>query len=233
MISDDYFNTIIISLKKFNKIEVNGNCIKCEAGANLIQVSSIATKNSLTGLEFASGIPGTIGGAIFQNAGAYLSDMASVIENVTVLDDELNIINISNDECLFGYRSSLFKTSKKYIILSCEIKLQPGNIEEIKALIKDRLNRRLLSQPLEYPSAGSVFRNPENNYAGKLIEDLNLKGFKIGGAAVSEKHANFIINYDHAKAIDIKNVIDKVKKDVKDNYNIDLICEIEFVNFKE
>lgn len=233
MISDDYFNTIIISLKKFNKIEVNGNCIKCEAGANLIQVSSIATKNSLTGLEFASGIPGTIGGAIFQNAGAYLSDMASVIENVTVLDDELNIINISNDECSFGYRSSLFKTSKKYIILSCEIKLQPGNIEEIKALIKDRLNRRLLSQPLEYPSAGSVFRNPENNYAGKLIEDLNFKGFKIGGAAVSEKHANFIINYDHAKAIDIKNVIDKVKKDVKDNYNIDLICEIEFVNFKE
>ena len=164
----------------------------CGAGASLMKVAREAMKRSLAGVEFASGIPGTIGGAIYMNAGAYKSDMGYITTNVTVLTNDLKMD--------FHYRSSYLQKHKDYICLEAVLKLTKGDRKEIEEITKERRERRMESQPLEYPSAGSVFRNPEGMYAGKLIEDLGLKGLTKGGAEVSLKHANFVINKDGATA---------------------------------
>lgn len=230
--SKDY-NNVLIKLSSFNKIEVKGNKIYAEAGAPLPRLAVLAKNASLTGLEFAAGIPGTLGGAIFQNAGAYKSDMGYVIQSVKVLTPDYRIINFTNKECEFHYRTSFFTTHPGYICLSAIISLKYGSKNAIESVMKDRLDRRLASQPLSYPSAGSVFRNPDNaDPAGKLIEDLGLKGLKIGGAEVSTKHANFIINANNAKAEDIHKLILFVKDKVKKEYGIDLKIEQEFVNWE-
>ena len=231
--SSKTYDGVIINLNKINNMKIDGNKIYVEAGYQLIKLSMDALNNSLSGLEFAAGIPGNIGGAIFMNAGAYKSDMSELVETVTFLDENLELKTLKNEELDFSYRKSIFQKNN-YIIISTVLKLNKGDKEEIKALMDKRKARRLESQPLEYPSAGSVFRNPsEDIFAGKLIEDLGLKGYKMGGAKISEKHANFIINDGDATGEDIKALIDLVKAKVKEKYNIDLHVEQRFINFGE
>ena len=220
--SSKEYNGVIINLCNFNSMEIIENKIYVEAGYQLIKLSMDALNNSLSGLEFAAGIPGNIGGAIFMNAGAYKSDMSNLVETVTFLDENFELKTLKNEELNFSYRKSLFQDHPEYIIISTVLELDEGIEEEIKDLMDRRKERRISSQPLEYPSAGSVFRNPsEDVFAGKLIEDLGLKGYTIGGAQISEKHANFIINIGGATGEDIKALIDLVKLKVKEKYNID------------
>ena len=233
LFSDKNFDGVIIKLTELTNIKfLSYNKIRVEAGYSLPKLSLLVAKKGLAGLEFASGIPGTVGGAIFMNAGAYKSDMGYIVQSVRVLTPDCKIITFENREMDFHYRSSFLQKHPEYICLDAVIKLKKGDKELLDEVIKERRARRIESQPLEYPSAGSVFRNPEGNFAGKLIEDLGLKGYRIGGAMVSEKHANFIINYDNATSDDIKNLIDYVHDRVMDEYNIDLKIEQEFVNWE-
>ena len=231
--SSKEYDGVIINLSNLNSMKIEGDKIDVEAGYQLIKLSMDALNNGLSGLEFAAGIPGNIGGAIFMNAGAYKSDMSNLVETVTFLDENLELKTLSKEELDFTYRKSLFQKNN-YIIISTVLKLTPGDKDDIKALMDKRKQRRIDSQPLEYPSAGSVFRNPsEDIFAGKLIEDLGLKGYTIGGAQISEKHANFIINIGNATGEDIKALIDLVKSKVKEEYNIDLHVEQRFINFED
>ena len=230
--SDKKYDGVIIKLNNLDQIKIVGNKIIVGAGYSLIKLTTMATKASLTGLEFAAGIPGTVGGAVFMNAGAYKSDMGYIVKDVKVLTPENEIINLTNREMNFHYRTSFLQKHPDYICLEATLRLKKGKKSEIEALIKDRRKRRLESQPLEYPSAGSVFRNPEGDAAGRIIESLGLKGLKKGGAQVSSKHANFIVNTGGASANDIRELIMFVKENVKDNYGIDLKVEQEFVNWE-
>ncbi len=232
--SSKEYDGVIINLTNLNYMEIKDNKIYVEAGYQLIKLSMDALNNSLSGLEFAAGIPGNVGGAIFMNAGAYKSDMSKLIKEVTFLDENLELKTLKNEELNFSYRKSLFQDHPEYIIISTVLELEEGIEEDIKALMDSRKERRISSQPLEYPSAGSVFRNPsEDIFAGKLIEDLGLKGYQIGGAQISEKHANFIINVGGATGEDIKSLIDLIKVKVKEKYNIDLHVEQRFINFED
>ena len=230
--SDKKYDGVIIKLNNLDQIKIVGNKIIVGAGYSLIKLTTMATKASLTGLEFAAGIPGTVGGAVFMNAGAYKSDMGYIVKDVKVLTPENEIINLTNREMNFHYRTSFLQKHPDYICLEATLRLKKGKKSEIEALIKDRRKRRLESQPLEYPSAGSVLRNPEGDAAGRIIESLGLKGLKKGGAQVSSKHANFIVNTGGASANDIRELIMFVKENVKDNYGIDLKVEQEFVNWE-
>ncbi|HIT11019.1 MAG TPA: UDP-N-acetylmuramate dehydrogenase [Candidatus Onthousia faecigallinarum] len=232
LFSDKRYKDVLIKLDEFNKIEFVGNKVICGAGASLMKVSKEAAKRSLTGLEFAAGIPGSIGGAIYMNAGAYKSDMGYIVQSVTVLTDDLRIITLTNQEMDFHYRSSLLQREKGFICLEAVLKLVKGDRKEIENVLRERKERRLASQPLEYPSAGSVFRNPEGMFAGKMIEDIGLKGLTKGGAQVSEKHANFIINKNEASAKDIHDLILFVQEAVEEHYHIKLKVEQEFVNWE-
>lgn len=230
--SDKLYDGVIIKLDLFDKVKINDTIIEASSGVSLVKLSYLALKNSLSGLEFASGIPATIGGAVFMNAGAYKSDMGYIVSEVKVLDPSLNIKTLYNSDMNFKYRSSFLQKNKDYICLSAKLVLKHGNKKEIKDIMESRRQKRLLTQPLEYPSAGSVFRNPIDNFAGKLIEDCNLKGYEIGGAKVSLKHANFIINNNNATASDVKNLIMYVHDKVKKETNYDLKIEQEFVNWE-
>ena len=230
---DEIYEGVLIKLDKLNHIKIEGTRIIVGAGYNLIKLSLLAAQESLTGLEFASGIPGTVGGAVYMNAGAYKSDMGYIVSAVKVLTPDLEIKKMVNKELNYHYRSSFFQQNKDYIILEATIDLKKGTKEAIMAVINDRRERRLASQPLEYPNAGSVFRNPENDFAGRLIEECNLKGFNINGAFVSEKHANFIVNKDNASGKDIKELIEKIKKEVKEKFKVDLKVEQEIVENKK
>ena len=214
------------------KLLINQSRVRVGSGFSLIKLSSMCAKRDLTGLEFASGIPGSIGGAVYMNAGAYKSDMGYIVKNVKVLTDEFEVITLTNLELDFHYRDSFLKKHPGYICLEALIQLKNGKKEAILEVMNDRRKRRIESQPLEYPSCGSVFRNPEGDFAGRLIEEAGLKGKRIGGAMVSEKHANFIINYDHATATDIHELIMLVHDTVLEKFNIDLKCEQEFVNWE-
>ena len=232
LFSDKVYNGVIIKLDELNYIKVKGNHIIAGAGANMMKVSREAIKHELAGLEFASGIPGSIGGCIYMNAGAYNSDQGYVVSKVKVLTPKMTVITMVNRELDFHYRTSFFKKHKDYIILEATYNLKKGNRILLEEVVADRKKRRLESQPLEYPSAGSVFRNPPDMYSGKLIEDLGYKGLIKGGAMVSSKHANFVINYNNAKAKDIKELIDFLHDEVKAKYNIDLHVEQEFINWE-
>ena len=225
-------NGILIKLTEFDDIEIFDNKIRVGAGYSLMKLSRIALKNSLTGLEFAAGIPGTVGGAVFMNAGAYKSDMGYIVQMIKVLTPDFRIVTLENKELAFHYRTSFLKTHPNYICLAAIIKLETGKKEAIEEVMKSRLQRRKEAQPLEYPSAGSVFRNPPGMFSGELIENCGLKGKKIGGAQVSEKHANFIINTGNATANDVKELIDYVKKEVEKKYHVSLTTEQEFVNWE-
>ncbi len=233
LFSDKKYEGILIKLTEFDNLEFFGrNKVRVGAGYSLIKLSLAASKKGYAGLEFAAGIPGTVGGAVFMNAGAYKSDMGYIVESVKVLTPDLKIISLENKEMNFHYRTSFLQKHPEYICLEVILKLTKGKKDLIEEVIRERRKRRIESQPLEYPSAGSVFRNPENNYAGKLIEDVGLKGYTFGGAMISEKHANFVINYKNAKSSDIKHLIDKAHERVLEEYGIDLKIEQEFVNWE-
>lgn len=231
LFSDKEFNGIIIKLDKLNKFEIKQNEIYVESGMILSKLVQESIKNNLTGLEFAIGIPGTIGGAIYMNAGAYGSNMSNIIKSVIALNEKLQIEEIPLEKLKFDYRYSIFQANKNLICIAANIKLEFGNHDEIASKVKENLLKRKNSQSLEYPSAGSVFRNPEGNYAGKIIEELGLKGKSIGGAEISTKHANFIINKNNASSSDILNLIKLVQKEAKDKYKIDLKLEQQLVNW--
>lgn len=233
LFSDDDFDGIIIKLDEFNDVSfLSNNRIRVGAGFSLMKLSLVAAKKGLAGLEFAAGIPGTIGGAIFMNAGAYKSDMGYVVQQVKVLTPDFRVITLENREMDFHYRTSYLQKNPKYICLEVVLKLAKGEREVIEEVIKERRKRRMESQPLEYPSAGSVFRNPEGYYAGQLIEELGYKGHRNGGAMVSSKHANFIINYDHATGKEIRDLILEVHDKVLEKHGIDMKIEQEFVNWE-
>ena len=225
--SCDYDGVLIHPI--FQKIKIDKNIITVDSGYSLIALSLKAANLSLTGLEFASGIPGTVGGAVVNNSGAYKSDMGYIVKEVTVLTPDLEIKKLKNKDLDYHYRTSFLKKNNGYVVLDATICLQKGNKKEILEIIKDRKKRRMETQPLDYPSAGSVFRNPPGNYAGELIEKTGLKGYVVSGAMVSEKHANFIINKKNATGKDIIKLIEKIKAKVKSEYNIDLILEQEIV----
>lgn len=226
---NEVYDGILIKLDKFNDVRVDGTKITVGAGYSLIKLSLLAAKNDLAGLEFASGIPGTVGGAVFMNAGAYKSDMGYIVTEIKVLTPELEVKTMYNKELDFHYRTSFLQKNPGYICLEATIQLYKGKKEAIMNVIRDRKIRRLESQPLEYPSAGSVFRNPEGDFAGRLIEEIGYKGKQIGGAMVSTKHANFIINVGGATGKDIKNLITNIQDKIKKEYNIELKVEQEFV----
>lgn len=230
---NETYEGVLIKLNNFDDLVIKGTKVTVGAGYNLTKLAMRTASESLTGLEFASGIPGTVGGAVYMNAGAYKSDMGYVVESVKVLTPDLEIKTMMNKELDYHYRSSFFQKNPEYIILETTLHLRRGTKEAIMAVIKDRLARRVASQPLEYPNAGSVFRNPENDFAGRLIEECGLKGANINGAYVSEKHANFIINKGNASGKDIKDLIERIKKEVKEKYNIDLKVEQEIVEIKK
>ena len=225
------FDGVIIKLNGLNTIDIDDDEVYVGAGVMLPKLVSETVNNCLCGLEWAAGIPGTVGGAVVGNAGAYLSDIFTFIDEVKVLENgEIKIIKKSDIK--YSYRYSSFKDNKDIIILGVKLKLNKGSKDESEVLMKKRLERRIESQPLEYPSAGSVFRNPEGNFAGKLIEDCGLKGKRIGGAMVSEKHANFIINYDNATPKDIRDLIKFVHDTVLKETKIDLVIEQELIDWR-
>ena len=233
LFSDKEYDGFLIKLNSFDTLTFFGNNkVKVGAGYSLIKLSLMAAKKGLTGLEFASGIPGTVGGAVFMNAGAYKSDMGYIVETVKVLTPNLEIINLENKEMNFHYRSSFLQTHRDYVCLEVILKLNVGKREAIEDVIRERRERRVTSQPLEYPSAGSVFRNPEGGFAGQLIEESGLKGMTKGGAMISDKHANFVINYKDATSSDIKYLIDLAHDTVLEKYNVDMKIEQEFVNWE-
>ena len=199
------------------------------AGYMLNKLALRVSRLGFTGMEFATGIPGTVGGGVYMNAGAYKTDMGYIVTSVKVLNPDLKIKTMYNKDLDFHYRTSFFQKNKDYICLEATISLIKGNAEEIMELINSRKQRRIESQPLEYPSAGSVFRNPEGDFAGRLIEEIGYKGKSNGGAKVSEKHANFIINNGGATGEEIKELIAEIQEKVKEKYNIDLKVEQEFV----
>ena len=222
---------VIVRLNGLNKIEVDDDEVYVEAGVMLPKLVNESVSNCLTGLEWASGIPGTVGGAVVGNAGAYLSDIFMFIEEITVLEND-EVKTLKKSDVTYSYRHTSFKDNKDIIVLGVTLKLNKGNADESAEIMKNRLERRIKSQPLNYPNAGSVFRNPEGDFAGRLIEVCGLKGKRIGGAMVSEKHANFIINYDNATAKDIRDLIKLVHDEVLKKEKVDLIIEQELIDWR-
>ncbi len=231
LFSDDLYDGIIIKLDNFNKIIIDGNTITVGAGYPLVKLSNDAMRNSLIGLEFASGIPGTVGGAVFMNAGAYGEEMSKIVESVRVLTSDLEIKEFTNKEMKFSYRTSVLQEHLDYICIGATLKLESGNSEEIEKIMCERREQRRATQPLNLPSAGSVFRNPEGMFAGKMIDEMGLKGYTIGRAMISDKHANFIVNMGNAKATDIKRIIDLVKQKALIKYNVKLRVEQRLINW--
>ena len=231
LFSDELYDGIIIKLDNFNKIIIDGNTITVGAGYPLVKLSNDAMRNSLVGLEFANGIPGTVGGAVFMNAGAYGEDMSKIVSTVRVLTSDGKIKEFNQKQMKFSYRTSILQEHLDYVCIGATLKLDSGEKEEIEKIMRERREQRRATQPLNYPSAGSVFRNPEGMYAGKLIDEMGLKGFTVGRAKVSEKHANFIINTGNAKAIDIKRIIDVIKQKAYTKYGIRLHVEQRLINW--
>lgn len=229
LVSDHGYKGVIIQIyKKFEGITVQGNCIEVQAGALLSKLSNAALDHSLKGLEFASGIPGTVGGAVYMNAGAYNGEMKDVIVSATVLDSQGNIFTLSKEQLELGYRTSMVM-EQSYTVISARFQLEEGNQEEIKQMIDYYTVQRKTKQPLEFPSAGSAFKRPVGYFAGKLITDANLKGYRIGGAQVSEKHAGFIINTGDATAKDVLDLLKHVQVTVKDQFGVTLETEVRLL----
>ena len=227
LVSDAGYRGVIVQIyKEMNEVKVEGDLVKAQAGALLSGIAAKALGAELSGFEFASGIPGTIGGACVMNAGAYGGEMKDVLESVTVLTGEGKIIELGRNELELRYRTSVI-AKKGYIVLGAVLKLERGDGEKIKTYMDELKEKRVTKQPLEYPSAGSTFKRPEGYFAGKLIEDAGLRGFQVGGAQVSEKHCGFVINRDHATAADIMELMRQVQIRVKENSGVDLEPEVK------
>lgn len=221
----EYYDGVVILLNKFNRVSVCDDKLEVEAGYSLQKLSLEVCNLGLKGLEFAAGIPGNVGASIAMNAGAYCHSLSEIVESVTVINSKYEVVVMDAKDLEFEYRSSLFKREKKYIIVSAILKLSYGDKNEILEKVRKRRIKRVETQPLDMPSAGSVFRNPEGMHAGELIEKCGLKGYSVNGALVSLKHANFIVNTGNAKGKDIVDLIDKIKKEVKKQFDVDLILE--------
>ena len=229
LVKDNGIRGIVVKLD-FKNIDMTDDLtFSVGAGVSLILLAKEAAKKSLTGLEFASGIPGTVGGAIKMNAGAYGGEMKDIVSSTTYLDEDLNLKTISNSENEFGYRSSIFIKYDKYIIINSSIKLKKGNLEEINKVMLENSNSRMEKQPINYPSAGSTFKRGEGYITAKLIDEAGLKGYNIGDAYISEKHAGFIINKGNATAKDICSLIEYVKNTIHEKFGIKLDLEIKIL----
>lgn len=223
------YDGIVISLKRFDNYEIYNDQVYVESGVLAPYFSNVLAKSGLSGFEFASGIPGSIGGLIYMNAGAYKKEMADIVEEVTFLKDN-EVVTLKKDELNFAYRHSIFQDHPHWIVLSCKLKLTKKDPDEIKQLMEERFQRRLNTQPLDKPSAGSCFRNPEGKFAWELIDELGYRGKTINGVKVSEKHSNFIINDGDGKAEDYLKIVYDIQDKVKEKYNIKLIMEVEKFN---
>lgn len=221
-----YRGAIIQVYKKMNRIRTTDNVIYAQAGALLSKIAAEALAQGLTGLEFASGIPGTLGGAVMMNAGAYGGEMKQVLKSALALTAEGNFKVLPAEQMELGYRTSVFSKNGD-IVLSAEMELKPGNLDEIRAYMDELKEQRVTKQPLEYPSAGSTFKRPEGYFAGKLIQDAGLRGFQVGGAQVSEKHCGFVINKGNATAADIMSLIEQVSDKVEEMSGVRLEPEVK------
>lgn len=232
LVSDQGVSGIVIRFQRFQKMEVNGEEVTAQAGVSLALLGKTACKHSLTGLEFAAGIPGTLGGAIRMNAGAYGGEMKDVVTEVTVLTEDGVVVELPAEQLGFAYRKSVVE-EKNYVVLEVKMKLQQGNEDEIRNYMDQLSKQRREKQPLEYASAGSTFKRPEGHFAGKLIQDAGLRGFAIGDAMVSEKHCGFVINRKNATAKEIVDVMKYVQKEVKDKFDVLLEPEVRFIGFSK
>lgn len=236
LVSDNGFDGIVIQLgDKFSSFVIkdkdeSGVYVDVTAGMRLSRLGNELAAGSIEGFEFATGIPGTIGGAVMMNAGAYGGEIKDIIKSARVMDFDGNVKELSRDELELGYRTSII-AKKNYIVISAVFDLKKGDREKIKSNIKELALKRREKQPLEYPSAGSTFKRPEGYFAAKLIEDAGLKGLSVGGAQVSEKHAGFVINKKDAKAMDVIRLTDEIKEKVYDKFGVKLKLEIKKIGF--
>ena len=227
LVKDEGVHALIIKIaNKFSGVEVNGEHIKAYSGCSVPKLSQIAKENSLSGLEFACGIPGSVGGGIRMNAGAYGSEMVNVVEKVGFLDGNGKLNEIDGKDAHFTYRHSMFVENPKYIVVYAIYKLQKGNKDEISKIMEENMNSRRQKQPIEYPNFGSVFKRPEGYFVGKLVDECGLKGYKIGGAQVSTKHSGFMVNIEDATCKDVLDLIEYVKKKVYEKFNVKLQEEV-------
>ncbi len=230
VVCDEGINGIVIKIGKgFDKVTVNGTNIEAMAGATMPKVSQIAKINNLEGFEFACGIPGTIGGGIRMNAGAYGSEISNIVEEITYLDGDLNLCTITKDQAKFSYRHSIFCNNTNFIIISAKFVLKAGNLSEIEQKMKQYTLARREKQPIEYPNAGSTFKRPEGFFVGKLIQDAGLRGYSVGDMQVSEKHTGFIVNMGNGTCKDMKKLIKHIQDTVFEKFNVKLESEIEFI----
>jgi len=229
LIKDGGIRGVVIEISNnFNKFEIEGTTIKIQAGALLSVVGKAVLREELKGFEFAAGIPGTLGGALAMNAGAYGGEMKDIVKSVRVMDTDGNIFEFTNEQMEFEYRRSILSKTD-YIVLSTEIELEKGNYDEIKAIMADFTQRRVTKQPLSLPSAGSTFKRPVGQFAGKLIEDSGLRGLTLRGAQVSEKHCGFVVNLGNAKAKDLLELMYVVKSTVNAKFGIMLEEEVKIL----
>jgi UDP-N-acetylmuramate dehydrogenase len=228
LVSDEGYHGVIISTERFRKLEISGCRVNAGAGVLLSRLANAACGESLSGLEFSAGIPGTVGGAVVMNAGAYGSEIKDVLESVCILDEEGQVRTLSGADLKLGYRTSILM-EKPWIVLEAAFALTPGEEGTIRSRMEELAAQRKEKQPLEYPSAGSTFKRPEGHFAGKLIEAAGLKGFSVGGAAVSEKHAGFVINRDSATAADIYRLCREIRERVRENSGVTLELEVKLL----
>ena len=229
MVSDKGYRGVIIQLyRNFSNISVEGNEICASSGALLSQIAAAARNASLTGFEFAGGIPGTLGGAVFMNAGAYGGELKDVLKEAVVMTEQGEILTLPVEKLDMGYRTSRIKKAG-YLVLEARLVLEQGDMDKIRDTTKDLTEKRVSKQPLEYPSAGSTFKRPEGYFAGKLIMDAGLRGYQVGDAQVSEKHCGFVINKGNATAADVLTLIENVREKVQEQFGVTLEPEVKFL----
>lgn len=231
IIRDGGIKGVVINLLELNHSKVEGNILTVGSGYPIIEASRDALEHHLTGLEFACGIPGSIGGAIYMNAGAYGGEVKDCLKEATVLDNDGNLIIMTNEDLMLNYRTSIIQ-EKNYVVLEAVFELAEGDYDDIKRLMDDLTLQRETKQPLEYPSCGSVFQRPPGNFAGKLIQEAGLQGKRIGGVEVSKKHAGFMVNVDNGTASDYEALIEHVQDEVKKQFGVELNREVRIIGEK-
>ncbi len=233
LVSDEGFRGVILQIgPKMNRVTVEGSVIVAQAGASMAQIARTAMEHELTGMEFASGIPGTIGGGVVMNAGAYGGELSRIVTQVNVVNSEGGIMELDNETMEFGYRTSTIRNNS-FTVTEVILRLEKGDRQQIRERMEELAARRREKQPLEYPSAGSTFKRPAGHYAGQLIMEAGLRGFQCGGAKVSDKHCGFVINTGNATAEDVRKLIREVQARVKNQFNVDLETEVLFLGWEK